>query len=355
MGQAKNNYRALCKMKNPNDFAKSLGSQIFDIVSLSDGLLSTPFNEYQFLERAMQWLYCHPNQPWETETELLFIQAFQSALHLRITSGKAELLKVWTRNGTTLPCLEGQKIIEKFADSFDCTAVARVIQQSSGVLQWFEPSRRSRLCKAISAFHIFSKGPLASATITYFFGDSSRLSEGQKHRVHVSFLGINEDYPVNFAHTSSVALLHPEPFTLASELLKLAYIIGARTNPAAGLVQQSIEHVHYLDQWLDTLDWSNDKDWTFKKSEALVASFMIQMAGNPLNLDVDAWQARAPRAWQYLQQSWQFLGSMGILPLGDVRSSISAYVSCIHPLLHEQLLIFNEQPAQPLLVPFDLG
>lgn len=295
----------------------------------------------QLWKRASNWLYANPDTPWAPETEELFRLDFENNARDGNTRVQTKLLQTWLRYGTHNPsAVYRHAILSKLKDFVGF----QWMQHAVNIASWASAAQQSLWLKEAQAQTKGRPTPTAYSMYVYMHGDISGLCPAQTQDASRHLRGETEDYPISFAQARVVATFHPQPEAWTAEIMGQAWIIAKYPGPD-DLWRNAFEAIGHLDAMLDEMPW--DK-CTIENAHCLVTAALMEREGNLLNLDMSAWERRAPAAWAHTKHLLPLFEALNDIPAGPYDSGLAA--KRLAPLVLIELQKMQGTPPQEMPV-----
>lgn len=282
----------------------------------------------QLWKRAAQWMYCNPDEPWAPETEQLFRLDFRNNAQEGKTRAQNQLLQVWLRYGTYAPSTEDQQLI---ASELKDRMGLQLLQFACNAAEWVTPMQKALFLEQSHDEVRRRPTPLPESMYVYLHGDISLLSPAQKQDANRHLCGEMEDYPIGFAQARQIAAVHPEPAVWTACMMDQAWSITKNPGPD-DLWPNASQAIGHLDAMLDAMSWSVP---TSETTRCLVTAALMEREGNLLDLDMAAWERRAPEQWALTKNILPVLECLHSIPAGPHDSGVA--VNRLVPLVREEL------------------
>ena len=305
----------------------------------------------QLWKRAQQWMYSHPDEPWSPETEQLFRLDFQSNAKNGSTRAQNRLLQTWLRYGTYTPSQDDQRLV---ASELKDRMGLQFLQFACNAASWASPEQQALWLTQSHEEVRRRPTPTPESMYVYLHGDLALLSPAQKQDANRHLMGEMEDYPIAFGQARQIAATHPEPAVWTACLMDQAWSITKNPGPD-DLWTNAFEAIHHLDALLDQMQWATP---TVQNTRCLVTAALMQREGNLLNLDMAAWDKRAPVQWEQVRNMLPVLESLHSVPSGPYDSGVA--VNRLVPLVFAELARIQSVPLhdhniEPNLFDFNEG
>lgn len=305
-------FNALVDAPNSIQVAKNVWPQLQQILALSpDNSWSSSTNELNLWSCALQWQYLNPQEPWAKETEKLFYIALDKHLASGRDASKSTLLRLWTKHGSVEPYAEGKKLIGTYLNRCSSATGIQTLQFVLNARHWMDKNVLDSWLEDCKTQTLSTPTPTAFSNVAYML-NLAETNPAQKRAINSILSGSSNDYPMSFVYAYVVGQIHPEPLAWACEMLDIARSIGFKRGYNEDLQAQAKRDVRYLEPMFDHLKWEHPSTpWTMFHTKALLLASEIESTGNPMGMDMDAWNARAPNAWPFVKSSMALLESMG--------------------------------------------